>query len=148
MKHAPIAKHARAYAEFFEKLTPHNLSKLEDCLAPEAHFKDPFNDVRGSDRIRAIFEHMFLSCSRARFRVLEISHGETSAYLRWDFEFALKRWRPEHMRLLQGVSRVEFNDQGKVTDHVDYWDAAEQVYERIPILGAALRFIKRRLAIP
>jgi len=34
---------------------------------------------------------------------------------------------------------------GKVVEHIDYWDAAEQVYERLPLLGPILRRVRQRL---
>ena len=46
----------------------------------------------------------------------------------------------------EGVSRMQINEEGKVISHIDYWDAAENVYEKIPLLGAVLRFIKRKIA--
>jgi hypothetical protein len=32
-----------------------------------------------------------------------------------------------------------------VADHRDYWDAAEELYEKLPVLGALMRLLKRRL---
>jgi steroid Delta-isomerase len=34
---------------------------------------------------------------------------------------------------------------GLVTYHRDYWDAAEELYETLPLLGQLLRFIKKKL---
>jgi hypothetical protein len=31
-----------------------------------------------------------------------------------------------------------------VSEHRDYWDAAEELYEQIPVLGAVMRWLKRR----
>jgi hypothetical protein len=33
-----------------------------------------------------------------------------------------------------------------VTLHRDYWDAAEELYEKLPVVGGLMRLIKRRLA--
>ena len=37
-----------------------------------------------------------------------------------------------------------FNEQGLVTMHRDYWDAAEELYEKLPLLGGLMRWLKRR----
>ena len=34
---------------------------------------------------------------------------------------------------------------GRVVAHRDYWDAAEELYEKLPVLGALMRLLKRRL---
>ena len=43
--------------------------------------------------------------------------------------------------------RVWVAADGRVAYHRDYWDAAEEVYEKIPLLGGLLRWIKRRLQV-
>jgi hypothetical protein len=40
---------------------------------------------------------------------------------------------------------LEFNAQGLVALHRDYWDAAEELYEQLPLLGTVLRGVKKRL---
>ena len=57
---------------FYEHLSLENLAQLGAVYAPDAHFKDPFNEVVGHAAILAIFEHMFvqvdapgLSCWKA-----------------------------------------------------------------------------------
>jgi hypothetical protein len=32
--------------------------------------------------------------------------------------------------------------------HRDFWDAAQQVYEKIPLLGSVVRMIRRKLSLP
>lgn len=44
-----------------------------------------------------------------------------------------------------GVSRVEFTPENKVARHVDFWDAGVNVYEKIPLLGSILRYIKSKV---
>ncbi|WP_373031545.1 hypothetical protein [Sulfurovum sp.] len=34
------------------------------------------------------------------------------------------------------------NHEDKIISHTDYWDAAENMYEKMPIVGSLLRFIK------
>ena len=55
--------------EFFESLTPATLERLDQFYAPEARFKDPFNDVSGVPAIRAIFDGMYRQVDRPRFVV-------------------------------------------------------------------------------
>jgi hypothetical protein len=33
-----------------------------------------------------------------------------------------------------------------VAVHRDYWDAAEELYEKLPLLGSLMRFLKRQAA--
>jgi steroid delta-isomerase len=39
-----------------------------------------------------------------------------------------------------------FAPDGRVREHVDYWDPVEGLYDSLPVLGPALRLVRRRLA--
>ena len=133
------------YARFFETLTPQRLGELDAYFAPDARFRDPFNDVRGVPDIRAVFEHMYRVCRDPRFRVLERVRTGNIALIRWRFTDGPAEGRRMALNI-EGMSRVQFDALGRVVEHVDYWDAAGQVYERIPVLGWILRLLRRRLS--
>ena len=134
--------HVQRYIDVFEHLTPSTLQPLEDCFADDARFVDPFNDVKGRPKIRAVFEHMFASCEDPRFAVDECLVDDKLAYLRWQFSFG----SPASRRRVEGVSRVQFLPDGQVVEHRDYWDPAAQLYEKLPLLGGLFRALRRRLS--
>jgi hypothetical protein len=132
------------YARLFEHLSPEDLDRLGDYLAPEVRFKDPFNDVRGIEGVRRVFQHMFDTLQEPRFVVLDRARSAEAGYLLWRFDFRVRPDRPA--RTLEGMSRVRFNDLGKVVEHLDFWDPAEQLYSDVPVLGPVLRSLRRRLS--
>lgn len=133
-----------AYAAFFEALEPDALAQLEAWFSADARFRDPFNTVRGPAAIRRVFEHMFAQCEQPRFQVDEqIAAGEIG-YLRWRMAFGPAAARRE----IEGVSRVCFDAEGRVCEHLDYWDPAAQLYEQLPLVGPVCRLLRRRLAAP
>ena len=86
---------------------------------------------------------MYKTLYEPQFKVSEVMQQGLVAYLKWDFTFRLSPNDVQHS--FEGVSRVEFSEDAKVLSHVDYWDAAFNVYEKIPLVGGLLRLIKRRL---
>lgn len=132
------------YIECFEQLSPETLDELEACFDEGARFVDPFNDVRGRKAIRRVFEHMFSTCEGPRFSVIESLGADSTVYLRWQFSFGPADAR----QCIEGVSRVQFSSQHLVTEHVDYWDAASQLYESLPWLGWLFRALRKRLSAP
>ena len=44
-----------------------------------------------------------------------------------------------------GMSLLRFDSNDKIIDHRDYWDAAEEIYEKFPLIGPSRRWIKRRM---
>ena len=133
------------YAARWETMSADDLARLDQWYTPDVRFRDPFNDVRGTDGIRRILEHMYESCAEARFEVHEQAASGDVGLLSWSFHFRLRRFSPGQARRIDGMSRVLLAEDGRVSEHVDHWDAAAQVYEQLPLLGALLRRVRRRL---
>lgn len=133
------------YIAFWEQLTPASAEQLSTVFADNARFCDPHNDVRGHAEIARIFDHLFKACHAPQFRVQDSAASGERAYLHWEFTFTSKGGRARNWRIT-GMSRVVFNDEGLVLEHVDHWDPARQIYEQIPVLGAVMRSLRRHLA--
>jgi steroid Delta-isomerase len=129
---------------WFESLTPQSLQRLGDFYAADARFKDPFNEVRGLPAITHIFEHMFVSLHGPRFVVTQQLVDGAQAFLVWEFRFRFKRGDTTTEQVIRGGSHLTLDDDGRVIDHRDYWDAAEELYEKLPLLGTLMRFLKRK----
>jgi ketosteroid isomerase-like protein len=129
---------------FYEQVSPGTQGRIDELYAPGASFKDPFNEVRGRAAIRRIFEHMFGQVHAPRFVVhASVAHGDT-AFLTWTM-FYRGSARSADEQTIRGCTELRFDAMGQVSLHRDYWDAAEELYEKLPLLGAVLRAIKRRL---
>ena len=130
----------------FEGLSPQTLPALLELYAEQAHFKDPFNEVEGRAAIANIFSHMFATLDEPRFEVRQtVTQGE-QAFLNWDFLF---RRHPGGAPLrIHGATHLRFDEQGRITWHRDYWDAAEELYAKLPLLGSLMRWLQRRLRTP
>jgi steroid delta-isomerase len=142
------AAHSDAVARvvaFYEGLTPAAVASIADLYAPQAYFRDPFNEVQGVDAIRAIFERMFGHLDDCRFHVTDTVVGARGALLVWDFEFRIRRHRPDVRQTIHGSSHLRFDAEGRVIYHRDYWDAAEELYAKLPLIGALMRWLRRRL---
>jgi len=129
---------------YFEGLSPDSMARLGQHYAAQARFKDPFNDVSGLPGIARIFEHMFVALIAPRFVVTQqISQGE-QCFLTWEFRFQFRGYHVGQEQVILGASHLVFDTQGLVTLHRDYWDAAEELYEKLPLVGSLMRWLKRR----
>ena len=128
---------------FFETISLDSLQgQLAQVYAMDAQFKDPFNEVRGVTEIARIFEHMFAQVNAPRFVVTTSVLQGPQAFLTWEFLFQMKRFSTETQCIL-GATHIIFDADGKVALHRDYWDAAEELYEKLPVLGSLMRWLKR-----
>jgi steroid delta-isomerase len=128
--------------DFFEHLTPQALAELPRLYTPDAAFKDPFNEVRGTAAIAGIFEHMYRSLDQPRFVVHDILVQGDQCFLSWDFVFALKRGGD--VQTIRGATHLRLAADGRIAVHRDYWDAAEELYEKLPLVGGLMRWLKKR----
>lgn len=131
---------------FYETIDPATLhQQLASVYTADAHFKDPFNEVQGHAAIAHIFSHMFRQVNDPSFHVVTGIQQGSDAFLTWEFRFRMKRYRTE-VQCIRGATHIVFDDVGLVTLHRDYWDAAEELYEKLPLLGAFMKMLKRAAA--
>lgn len=132
----------------FETLTPESVATLGGIYTEHAHFKDPFNDVRGLAAIQRIFAHMFVALESPRFVVTRRIVDGAHCFLAWEFRFRFHRFDAGTEQCVRGGSHLQLAPDGRILDHRDYWDAAEELYEKLPLLGALMRWLKRRAGHP
>ena len=130
--------------DFFEHIDLSAVGRLDQIYADYAWFKDPFNEVRGIEAIRQIFGHMFIQVEQPRFAVLDAVQQGSQAFLTWDFTFRMKRFDTRTIQTIRGASHLRFAVDGRVDMHRDYRDAAEELYEKLPLVGSLMRWLKRQ----
>jgi ketosteroid isomerase-like protein len=131
---------------YWETLTPADVERIGEVYAEGATFQDPFNKVEGHAALKHIFNDMFVRLHDPRFVILETIAEDQRAILVWDFTFRIKRYKPDVTRTIHGTSLVRFGADGRVTSHRDYWDAAGELYEQLPVVGGLMRWLKGQMA--
>ena len=142
----PVEIAVTALVAFFENLSPSSLAGIQRYYAPNARFKDPFNDVQGVGAVAQIFLHMFDTLESPRFVVVERVVQGAQCFLTWEFHFRFKAMRKGQDQCILGASHLLLGPDGLVTLHRDYWDAAEELYEKLPLVGSLMRWLKRQAA--
>lgn len=130
---------------FYEQLSEEDVSRFPEFYTEDAWFKDPFNEVEGVAEIQRIFSHMFKQISNPRFRVTERVVDQGGAMLVWELQFRARSLGCAD-QVMRGVSHLRFAADGRVSYHRDYWDASEELYAKVPVLGGLMRLLKRAIA--
>jgi limonene-1,2-epoxide hydrolase len=130
--------------QFFETLTPQGVEQLDDHYTADATFKDPFNEVRGVDAIQHIFRHMYVALAQPHFVVTGRVVDGAQCFLTWEFRFHFKRFDTHTLQTVRGGSHLLMAEDGRIRMHRDYWDAAEELYEKLPLVGGLMRWLKKR----
>jgi hypothetical protein len=135
-----------AYVRALESLRADNVENLLERVDERVHFSDPFNDCRGRAAYGNVLADMFEKLKDVEFVVEHhtwcADAAARTALLKWTLRARL--WRRPW--IIGGCSELSFNETGLVTAHHDYWDAAAGVYARIPVLGALIKAVRRRVS--
>ena len=89
-----------------------------------------------------MFEHL----DDVRFTILETVADDGGAMLTWDMSYRVRKWRPHQSQVIHGATHLRFAPDGRIAYHRDYWDAANELYAKLPLIGPVMRWLRRKLA--
>ena len=132
--------------EFYAEFNPALLGNLDTIYSRDVHFKDPLHEIQGVDNLRHYFAGMMDGLDECRFefyhRMDMPAQGESMVL--WTMNYRHPRLAGGKPLILTGNSHLRYTD--KIFYHRDYFDAGAMLYEHIPVMGFAIRHIKKRLA--
>jgi len=131
------------YAQFMGSLSKETLPVITQYVVKDVLFRDPFNEVVGVDKMQKIFAHMYETMGEVRFEILHCAMDGATGLLHWRMASTL-RGQPWEF---DGMTKVEFNEEGLAVSHVDHWDAAREFYEHFPVIGWSLKAIRGKIAL-
>lgn len=139
-----LSEPLRRLIDYFEHITEQNVVDMPRFYAEDAYFKDPFNEVNRVEDITRIFREMFHQVNNPRFVVHTAFESGQQVFMAWDFLFEMQRFKQGQVQCIKGSSHLQLNQNGLVQSHRDYWDTAEELYEKIPVLGGLMRWLKKQ----
>ena len=128
-------------------VAPDKVDRLLDATyAEDVWFNDTLKCLEGRAALGPYLRHSAEAVEDCRVEVHEILRQRTGRLLRAlvdDDRFKrFARGRDTHSI---GMSHLRFDASGRVVLHQDFWNAAEGLYQHVPLLGAGIRAIQRRL---
>lgn len=133
----------RAWRQFLETLRPDTIARLDQLMADDVHYHDPFVDIQGVDQVKRAFLKIFDDIAQPRFTVTHCACDGDTCFLRWHFTCRPRSIYRGLPWICDGVTELRFRSDGKVCEYAEHWDAGEQVYEKLPVLRAIIRMVKR-----
>ncbi|MEI6178349.1 MAG: nuclear transport factor 2 family protein [Verrucomicrobiota bacterium] len=130
-------------AEFFNNLSLEKLDHLGDVYSPGVEFQDPLHQTRGLPALRKIYEQLLKQLHDVTVTVSDIHGDENTGFLLWTMRY--KRRGKENV--ITGTSHLRFAADGRVATQHDHWDASLPVYGESPLIGWAMRRIKKQTGI-
>lgn len=131
------------YLRLFEDLTPATIGELSSLTTADVVFRDPFNDTRGQEAMQRVFEQMFRDVRDPRFRIIRVLSNDAFCFVNWQFTGRIRGLREPVD--FTGMSEIRLASNGLVSRHIDYWDAASEIYQKLPLLGWVVKRLKTKL---
>jgi len=131
------------FLNMYRELGTDNFDVLKTVYHPNIEFQDPLHHVNGIAALTHYFDNIYTQVTSCNFHIehtFEVN-GEASVY--WTMHFAHKQLNGQKPIEVQGHSHLKMLDD-QVIYHRDYLDVGSMLYEHIPVLGCAIKSIKRR----
>lgn len=133
----------RRFVEYYAGLDAQPPAALAALYHPDATLSDPFGQHQGLFAIQRYFTHLLANVEQCRFTIdTPLCDGQRFAVTDHALVASAHcRWRNP---ALPGCSVVDIAGE-QVLHQRDYYDAGEMIYEHLPLLGWAVRGVKRRV---
>lgn len=132
---------------FFAAFAADRIDRQFDATyADDVFFNDGLKTLRGAAALEPYLRASAHAVDDCRVAVEDITRTEGGEYLiRWRMMIRFRRFKRGVDTWSIGTSHVRFGGDGRVVYQQDYWNAADGLYEHVPLLGAVIRALKRRL---
>ncbi|WP_045853304.1 nuclear transport factor 2 family protein [Raoultella terrigena] len=132
------------FVEYYARLDNQQPSALAALYDAGATLTDPFGEHKGLYAIQNYFTHLLANVDHCRFFIdAPLCDGQRFA-VTWTMLWSHPRIAGGETLTLPGSSVVEIR-AGMIIRQRDYYDAGEMIYEHLPLLGWAVRRVKRRV---
>lgn len=135
------------FAAFFSSFAADRIDRLlPQTYADDVWFDDTLKTIRGRDALAHYLRESAQAVEDCRVDVLECTRTDRGEFLvRWRMKIRFRKLRRGTDTWSVGMSHLRFDAGGRVVYQQDYWNAADGLFQHIPLLGGLIRAVKRRL---
>lgn len=133
------------FCEFYSTFDRSNIESLHTLYTEDVLFKDPVHEVRGIDAMRDYLSGLCTELLQCNFFFQQHIEGSDQVFLRWTMHYAHPKISGGKTLTLEGATELRF-EGNLVSYHCDYYDMGAMLYERLPVIGAVIRWLRKRLA--
>lgn len=144
--HPPDDRAAVArFKDFFNGIEPGMLPDLTPVYGSDIHFQDPFTEVQGLADLNRYFRNAYSNVLHCRFDFgANVGSGDQQA-LPWVMSLRHRKLAGGQLVRVDGMSHIAISED-RIIFHRDYFDAGQLLYENVPVLGSAVRLLRRYAA--
>jgi len=134
------------FISVYRELGVNNLTSLNQIYHPNIEFRDPLHLVHGLDDLLRYFDSLYANLAHCVFNIDNVFSSANQAAIYWTMTYRHPKLNQGRDIVVEGHSYLLEQDN-KVIMHRDYLDVGAMLYEHIPLLGLAVKTVKRRAVV-
>ena len=105
-------------------------------------FRDSIQEISGIKEFKAMTERLTKRSKDLKMNIVRAVKQDNNIFIEWEMTISFKK---NPSSVLYGVSRLTFNEDGKIVEQRDYYDLWGDIFDNIPRFGNAYRkFMKKK----
>lgn len=140
MKHSNFVT---TFISLYSELDRSTLHRLPEIYSNDIQFIDAVHQIDGLPMLTEYFQHLYENILNCQFHIHHVIENDNEASLFWTMEYSHPKIGKGKCISVDGTSHIKFNE--RVYYHRDYLDMGQMLYEHLPVLGSALKLIKKRM---
>lgn len=136
----------RQVVEFFNAVSFDTMDLVDEFYAENVEFHDPAGDLVGRNQVKSYYKAMYRNVVDVKFDFPAVVESDDVVMAEWIMTVKMKSFNGGKPIVVNGMSHLRFGDDGRVVYHRDSFDLGAMVYEKIPVFGGIVRWLRKRLA--
>ena len=133
---------AKGFASLYGDLSADNVkARAREVYAADAWFNDTIATKSGIDGIERYLLKTAEGSEKVSAEVESVAVSGSDCYVRWTMEVRSKGLAGGRPVTTAGMSHLRFDREGKILLHQDFWNPAAGIYQQLPVLGPAIRYV-------
>ena len=132
----------KGFAGLYGDLSVSNVTaNARKVYAPDAWFNDTIATEVGIEAIEKYLLKTAEGAEAVSAKINDVAVSGSDCYVRWTMEIRTKNLAAGKPIVTEGVSQLRVDGQGRIVLHQDFWNPATGIYQHLPLLGPAIRFV-------
>lgn len=133
--------------EFFKDLNKNTMYLVDEFYDRDVLFRDPLVEIHSRSQLKDYYTNLYKNVRAIDFDVTYVIQENDNTAIAWKMTLTADNFNGNKPLSLDGSSIIKFGgNEGKAIYHRDYFDLGEFVYEGIPVLGNAVRMVKKKMS--
>jgi hypothetical protein len=131
------------FKAFYQEANSSNLERMDRIYTQDIEFRDPLHNILGILALKSYMKNLYANSNCVEFEYTDEQRGENSATIAWYMKFSHSGLARGKMIKLRGITQIRFTD--RIYYQEDFYDLGAMLYQHIPVLGAIVRFVNKRV---